>query len=303
MRSTGSVRASPLIPVSRGRSAAQTAAVGRVGTLSVEYVRQGSRTVFGHTRCQTPWHLLPPVYLDESGSAYTLLVNPSGGLVGGDHLSIDLSIGPGAHALISTPSATRVYRSLSQEAVQEVAITVAEEGILEWMPEHAIPFAGSRFRQRIDVRLGHGATLILWDAVASGRIAHGERWQFASLDNHIQIALPSQAAVGEHYALAPGARMGGVGTVEAWDYIGSLFIIGDAVSATRWTSLEAALWDVLETQGGRDVLGGVSQPSVPGLVVKLVARSAPVMTHVLMELWTAVRQVLWQLPPAILRKY
>jgi urease accessory protein UreH len=91
--------------------------------------------------------------------------------------------------------------------------------------------------------------------------------------------------------------------VEAWDYIGSLFIVGDAVSATRWTSLEAALWEVLETQGGHGVLGGVSQPSVPGLVVKLVARSAPIMTHVLMELWTAVRQVLWQLPPAILRKY
>ena len=40
--------------------------------------------MFGRTSCQTPWHMLPPIYLDESGSAYTLLVNPSGGLVGGD---------------------------------------------------------------------------------------------------------------------------------------------------------------------------------------------------------------------------
>jgi urease accessory protein len=180
---------------------------------------------------------------------------------------------------------------------------VAADGILEWMPEHAIPFAGSRFRQRIDARLGNGATLVLWDAVASGRIAHGERWRFASLKNRIQITLPSQATVEEHYALSPGETGGGVGMVEAWDYVGSLYIVVDAVSATRWTSLETALWEVLEKQRDHGVLGGVSQPSVPGVVVKLVARSAPVMTRLLMELWAAVRHDLWQMPPATLRKY
>jgi urease accessory protein len=301
MRSTGSVLVSP--QRSKRRSAAHTAAVGRVGIVLLEYVRQGNRTVFGRTRCQTPWHLLPPIYLDESGSAYTLLMNPSGGLVGGDHLSIELSIGPQAHALISTPSANRVYRSLSQDALQEVVITVAKDGILEWMPEFTIPFAGSRFRQRIDVRLDCGAMLVLWDAVASGRIAHGERWQFASFENHIVITMPTQATVAEHSALSPVAREGGIGPVEEWDYVGSLFIVGDTVSASRWTSLEAALWEILETVGGQDVLGGVSQPSVPGLVVKVVARSAPVMTRVLMDMWASIRQILWQLSPAILRKY
>jgi urease accessory protein len=303
MRSTGNALASRAPSSAKGRRAVRTATIGRVGTLALEYVRQGDRTVFGRTRCQTPWHLLPPIYLDESGSAYTLLVNPSGGLLGGDHLSIDLSIGPGAHALISTPSANRVYRSLSQEAVQEVSIAVAERGILEWMPEHTIPFAGSRFRQSIDVSLGAGATLVLWDAVASGRIAHGERWRFTSLDNHIRITMPSQAAVGEHYALAPGDTGRGIGAVKEWDYVGSLFILGDAVSATRWTSLEAALWEILEKARDEDMLGGVSQPSVPGVVVKLVAKSAPVMTRVLMDMWTAVRQILWQMPPQTLRKY
>ena len=303
MRSNGNTLKAPIPASSARSSAARTAAVGRVGTLALEYVRQGDRTVFGRTKCQTPWHLLPPIYLDETGSAYTLLVNPSGGLVGGDHLSIDVSIGAKAHVLISTPSANRVYRSLSQETVQDVTINVSEDGILEWMPEHTIPFAGSRFRQSIDVRLMAGATLVLWDAVASGRIAHGERWRFTSLENRIQITMPSQAAVREHYALAPADIEGGVGLTHEWDYVGSLFIVGDAVSASRWTTLEPVLAEILESRQDRCVLGGVSQPSVPGLVVKLVARSAPVMTRVLMDLWGAVRQVLWQMAPATLRKY
>jgi urease accessory protein len=67
-------------------------------------------------------------------------------------------------------------------------------------------------------------------------------------------------------------------------------------------SLETELADILDKHYGR-VLGGVSQPAAPGVVVKLIARSAPAMTQVLMELWAAVRDVLWQMPPATLRKY
>lgn len=302
MRSTGSAGlASPLRSSPMRLNTARTESVGRKGTLALEYVRQGDRTVFGRTSCRTPWHLLPPIYLDESGSAYTLLVNPSGGLVGGDHLSIDLSIRRKAHVLISTPSANRVYRS-PQEAVQDVTIDVGEEGILEWLPEHTIPFAGSRFRQSIDVNLGAGATVILWDAVASGRIAHGERWRFSSLENSIRITMPSHPAVQEHYALAPDSASG-IGTMHEWDYVGSLFVAGSALSPALRNSLETDLAWILDEHRDQGVLGGVSQPAGPSVVVKLVARSAPVMTQVLFELWATVREALWHMPAPSLRKY
>jgi urease accessory protein len=303
MRSSGSSALSPPRPSrSTRRAGLSTRAVGRVGTLALEYLRQGDRTVFGRTACQTPWHLLPPIYLDESGTAYTLLVNPSGGLLGGDHVSIELSVGRDAHVLVSTPSANRVYRSPAEEAVQHVTIKVAESGILEWLPEHTIPFAGSRFRQSIDVQLRTGATLVLWDAFASGRIAYGERWRFTSLKNHIRIAVPSQGAVQERYVIVPADRRG-VGLGEEWDYAGSLFIVGDAVGGHQWTALEGVLADIVDTHGRGRLLGGVSQPAVPGIVVKLLARSAPMLTAVMMELWGAVRDVLWQMPAVNFRKY
>ena len=95
--------------------------------------------------------------------------------MGGDRLSIEMTVGPDAHVLISTPSANRVYRSLSETSVQVVDISVGRGAILEWVPEPTIPFAGSRFRQVIHVTLAPGATVLLWDAIASGRMARGER--------------------------------------------------------------------------------------------------------------------------------
>jgi urease accessory protein len=275
--------------------------IGATGTLRIEYATRERHTVIARSQCTSPWHLFPPIYLDDTGAAYTLLLNPSGGLVGGDHLTIDLAVKARAHAIISTPSANRVYRSLSARALQAVNITIESNGLLEWLPEPTIPFAGSRFRQAIHVRVARGGALALWDAVAAGRIAQGERWAFASLENDLTIGTASGGSLREHFCL--GQHTGPhAGIASVWDYVGSLYIVSDATPADKWKSLEMSIGEMLDGEP-ECLLGGVSRPAVPGLVVKLAARSAPALAAALERLWTAVRATLWGLPAVNLRKY
>ena len=276
--------------------------VGRRGRLSYEFERAGRRTILTRSSCTSPWHHFPPSYLDDSGCACTWLVNPSGGLVGGDHVSVEAQLHAGTHVLITSPSANRVYRSLSEPAVQEVRISVGPEARLEWVPEVTIPFAGSRFRQSIHVDLAPGATVVLWDAIASGRVAMRERWAFVSVENEIRIRTPLGGSVVERYRLVPGRLPESVGLTESWDYVASLFVIGDAVDAEVWKGLEAAIAAILDEHPGL-VLGAVSTPAAPGLVVKLVARSAPDLTVTLEAIWAVVRKDLWNLPAPNLRRY
>lgn len=284
------------------RPEALTGFVGRSGELSLDYARRDGRTIITRSHCTTPWHLLPPIYLDDTGAAYTLLVNPSGGLVGGDHLSIEMRLEGDTHVLISAPSANRVYRTSGEVSVQEVEIRVGSGAIMEWMPEHTIPFAGSRYRQRLHATLAPGATILLWDALASGRIAREERWAFTSLENEIRITTASGAALVERYLLDPSADLGRVGLAEGWDYVASLFVVNDACPAEAWSRLESRLGSVLDDHDAQ-VLGGVSIPAVPGVAVKLLARTAPDLTRVFDALWAAVRAELWSLPPVAWRKY
>ncbi len=276
--------------------------VGRRGALNYEFERQGSRTVLTRSSCSSPWHHFPPSYLDDSGCAYTWLVNPSGGLVGGDHVSVEAQLHAHTHVLMTSPSANRVYRSLSEPVLQEIRLLVGPDARLEWVPEVTIPFAGARFRQSIHVDLAPGATVILWDALASGRVAMQERWAFAAVENEICIRTPHDGSVVERYCLVPGRLPESVGLVGSWDYVASLFIIGDAVGADVWKGLEAALANILEQRPGL-VLGAVSTPAAPGLVVKLVARSAPDLTVTWEAIWAAVRKDLWNLPAPNLRRY
>lgn len=278
------------------------AEIGRRGRLRIEYARRDSHTIIARSHCASPWHLFPPIYLDDSGAAYTLLLNPSGGLVGGDHLKIDLVVRPKAHAIISTPSANRVYRSLYACAVQAINVTIEADGLLEWFPEPTIPFAGSRYRQAIHVRLAPGATVVLWDAIASGRVAQDERWAFASLANLITITTASGGSVTERFRLDHVRDSTPGGIARSWDYVASLYIVSDAINADVWKILETRLNDVLDAEPG-GLLGGVSTPAVPGVVVKLVARSAPMLNAAREQLWAAVRFTLWGLPPMALRKY
>jgi urease accessory protein len=276
--------------------------VGRRGALVYEFEREGARTVLTRSSCTSPWHHFPPSYLDDSGCAFTWLVNPSGGLVAGDHLSVEAQLHARTHVFMTSPSANRVYRSLSEPALQEIRLSVGADARLEWVPEITIPFAGSRFRQSIHVDLAPGATVVLWDAMASGRVARHERWAFASLENEICIKTHLSGSVVERYRLVPDQLSESISLVGSWDYVASLFIIGDAVEAEVWKRLDEMLATILGQRPGL-VLGAVSTPALSGLVVKVVARSAPDLTAVQEAMWTAIRKELWGLPAPNLRRY
>jgi urease accessory protein len=244
---------------------------------------------------------VPPIALDESGCAYTLLVNPSGGMVGGDRLAVRVSVGPGAHVLFSTPSANRVYRSSGAIAEQVVELTVAAGGIVEWLPEPTIPFAGSRFHQRLHVTLGAGATVLLWDALASGRMARGERWAFTEFSNDIRVTAGGRGIV-ERYVLTAHDRAGWVEPLQDWNYVASLYLIQDGMPPDRQAAVQAAVASGLKRRSGR-ILAGMSEPAAPGLAVKLAAAASSDLTAVLESVWAILRRHLWGVPAPCLRRY
>src|SRR3990172_2959566 len=72
--------------------------------------RRGPRTVLAGCRSTLPLQVLAPVALEDP-AAVVWMLNPTGGLLGGDRLAIDVDAAPRAHAVLTTPSASRVYRA------------------------------------------------------------------------------------------------------------------------------------------------------------------------------------------------
>ena len=143
---------------------------------------------------------------------------------------------------------------------------------------------------------------MLWDALASGRIARGERWAFAGLDNEIRMITTSGKSMVERYRVTPTGEWAEMSAVHDWDYVGTFYVMGEAVDEERWKRLEERIEEILN--GCRDrVLAGVSEPSVQGRVVRLLTRSAPDLISTLQSIWRTARAQLLGLPVPALRKY
>ncbi|CAO3422971.1 urease accessory protein UreD [Azospirillum doebereinerae] len=132
----------------------------------------------GETRLATLYHhdplrvLLPTPRRDDLPIA--VLATTSGGMVGGDRMDIDLSVGPGARALVTTQAAEKVYRSTGEDCRIDTRVTVEAGGWLEWLPQEAIVFEGSRLRRLTRIDVAPDARLIAGEMLVFGRAAFGE---------------------------------------------------------------------------------------------------------------------------------
>jgi len=273
----------------------EPARVGRDGMLALALGRRGAATVLSRWSSALPLQMLAPVALDGPATVVSVL-NPTGGLVGGDRLAIDAVVGAAAHGCLTTPSATKVYRTTGAAAEQHVRLHLGAGAIVEWVPDHTIPFAGSAFRQTIDCELEDDATLILMDAFAAGRIARGEAWRFAWLESAVTVRDRRGPILHDRFVLTAEPRVQGLGFVEGHQYFGSFVVVADS----GLDAFAAAAGRVLRGVDG--AVGGVGALPRRGAVVRCLAVSAPALTVALEALWTVARRELLGLPALALRK-
>lgn len=114
---------------------------------------------------------------NRGDAAWLFAASYGGGLVGGDHLAIDVAIDPGARALLSTQASTKVYRSPAG-ASTTLDARIGSGGLLASLPDPVVCFAASSYRQTQAFDLGDGGGLIALDWMTSGRRGSGERWAF-----------------------------------------------------------------------------------------------------------------------------
>ena len=152
-----------------------TAEVAAAGTGFLQVVKRGQRSVVCRAFAASPLKLLTP--RNHGAAAWIYSASYGGGLVGGDALRLAVDVGPGAMALLSTQSSTKVYRSDRGTSTHLDAL-VGDGGLLVVAPDPTVCFAGSSYRQRQQIDLSGAGALVLVDWLSSGRRAAGERWAF-----------------------------------------------------------------------------------------------------------------------------
>lgn len=143
--------------------------------LSLRFSARGGRTVLSERRHTGPLMVQRPFY-PERDVCHAYILHPPGGVAGGDSLHLDVSCDAGAHALLTTPAATKFYRSDGKHARQRQTLRVDPDASLEWLPQESIWFSGARAQVTTRVELARDASFIGWESLCLGRPASGERF-------------------------------------------------------------------------------------------------------------------------------
>jgi urease accessory protein len=266
------------------------------GSLALDYrrdeLRGMPRTVL-HDRHDGPLRVLASLYPETPAICHNVLVHPPGGLVGGDVLDMAVALAPGAHALVTTPGATRFYRSTGATATQRLRATLAEGARLEWLPLETIAYSGCLGENLMRFELAPGAEMIGWDVLALGLPAADlafSRGRFTQC-----VELPGRwlerGVIDAHDTRLLDSPLGWAGH----RVMGTLwFAAGSALPPARREALldaarAAVQGDALQrTAGATAVHDGV-------IVLRVLAARVEPAVALLSRVWAAWRREAWQL--------
>ena len=267
--------------------------------LQLDYTLEGTRTVARHAH-NGPLRILQSLYPEGDAVCHNVLVHPPGGLVGGDTLDISATVGPGAHGLVTTPGATRFYRSTGERALQRTHLTLAEGARLEWLPLEALCYNACNAENHLTLNLAPGAECMGWDVTALGLPHAGQPFETGRFVQHIEApGLWLERGVidaADHRLLESPLGLAGQRCMASL-----FFVVGTPLErARRDTALDAAR-AVMDAHALKASAGATS-PNGQVLVVRALAPQVEPAMQLLQQVRAAWRAALWQLcaePPRI----
>jgi urease accessory protein len=269
--------------------------------LALHYRRDGERTT-AHDRHEGPLRVLQRLYPEGERICHHVIVHPPGGVVGGDRLEVDARLEAGTHAVVTTPGATRFYRSAGPWAHAHARLALADGARLEWLPLETIVHRGARAENRVELELAPGAEAMGWDLLALGLPASGEAFDAGTFVQHLEWSgrwLERGRIDADDRVLLDGAPgfAGRRVLATLW------FAAGSALAPARGEALRDAARAAAEGDP-LDARSGVTSPHESVVVLRVLAdRVEPAMGLLLRvrAVWRATAWALAANPPRVWR--
>jgi len=264
-----------------------------LGRLTLRYGQRDARTVVVQRRHQGPL-LVQRSFHPEGKPCHSYLIHPPGGVAGGDRLLLDVDLDPDTHALLTTPSAAKFYRSGGDQAQQTQTFRLGIGACCEFLPAETILHGGSDARIDTRFELATDSRLCCWDMLCLGRPGSGDDYRGGRLLQTLTLLRDGQPLFRDRLCVGHGDVM-----LDApWGLAGRSVIglllatpVQDAGGGAQGLSaaLREALGDWPALRWGLTCMNDV-------LLLRCLGQGAEPVKALLQRAWTQLRPLLFDRP-------
>lgn len=153
-----------------------------------------------------PLSIQRPFY-PEGDVAHVYMLHPPGGVVGGDQLRVDVQVNGNAAGLLTTPGATKFYRTDGKTAFVDQNLTNAG-GSLEWFPQENIFFDGANVALNTQLVTSEASPLAFWEINCFGRRAGNLPFCQGSIVTKLSVYRDATLVLLDRFELKDGTSIG-----------------------------------------------------------------------------------------------
>lgn len=296
-----------------GLRAAASPGLGPRGELELVIADRAGRSVATHQFHRGALRVLRPHYLDASGQVCYVLVNPGGAYLGADTYVMDVDVEDGAKLLLTTQSATKVYRTPGTFAEQRMRLRLGEGAQVELAPDQLIAYREASYRQHTHVTVRPSSSLIIAEVVTPGWSPSGTPFGYEELRLRTEIRVETGGETGPESGAESGILavdnvlirpplddVTGLGFLEGFSHLGSLIVVDPRVDQDLVNELHAKA-------AGYDAHSGVSLAAsrlgTAAMVLRSLSDSTDGLNRLLRGAADLLRERWYGQAPLDLRKY
>ena len=256
---------------------------GWIAELELRFSKSKSKTFLSTRKHIGPLTIQRPFY-PEGDLCHLYLLHPPGGIVGGDQLSIEVNTDSNSSALLTTPGATKVYRTSDHKhSTINQNFIVAEDSSFEWLPMETIVFPGANSQFSSKLLLSGNARIAAWEVYCLGRPAINESFDFGSLNFSLELWRDGMPILLDKLMIDKTELESVVG-LRGFPVFGTFII-----SKTNKKVLETVRTMMIETES---CVTGVTQIE-DIIIVRSLAKKTYLMQDLFKKIWQTVRPLVF----------
>lgn len=254
-----------------------------MGELALRIEQRAGRSVAAHQYHRGALRILRPHYLDDSGQVCYVLVNPGGAYLGADLYVIDVEVGDGARLLLTTQSATKIYRTPGSFAEQRMTLRLGEGAQLELAPDQLIAYREASYRQNTHITVRPSSSLMMSEVITPGWSPDGSSFRYEELrlrtEIHVETGAGTELLALDNLLIRPPLNdVTGMAFMEGFSHLGSLMVVDPRADQALADELHAVAQ-------GHDAYTGISltgsAAGTTGLIVRSLANSTEELARLL----------------------